>query len=121
MTMELTGDQTTQIIDTYLKEVKNIQADTCLVIEKDREKGQVLKAKYLKTINIAGITTQAVAEIDEMEIYEVFNHYLSADYDLKRISVKSTKNNTYMDEYYYSTTVTVEIEPVQQKTRNKDM
>lgn len=121
MTMELTGNQTTQIIDTYLKEVKNIQADTCLVIEKDREKGQVLKAKYLKTINIAGITAQAVAEIDEMEIYEVFNHYLSADYDLKGISVKSSKNNTYMDEYYDSTTVTVEIEPVQQKTRNKGM
>ena len=58
-------------------------------------------------------------EIDNIELLEIFNSYLSADYDIKKVSFGKRREYLPRQDYYDRIKTIVELEPVNQKTKGR--
>ena len=119
MKIEFTEEQTIKIIKKYYEESKGIKVNAQLSYARDDSNAQRVVIKTSNTLNMAGMNFKVDGEIDNIELLEIFNSYLSEDYNIKNVSFGTRREYLPRQDYYDRIKLIVELEPVIQKTRNK--
>ena len=118
MRLTLNEEQTKELIQKYYKEVEGIDVkvhfDTC----EDYQYTSV-QPVISKDIVIADIKVTATEEVPDMKMTEIFNFYFPADYNFKKSSFSVHREYGRMDDYVERVTTSIELEPVDQKTRGR--
>jgi hypothetical protein len=119
MKLELTEEQTIEIIKKYYEESKGIKVNAELSYARDDSNKQRVVIKTSNTLNIAGMNLKVDGEIDNIDLLEIFNSYLSADYNIKNVSFGTHREYLPRQDYYDRIKTIVELEPVNQKTKGR--
>ncbi len=118
MKLTLNENQTKELIQKYYKEVEGVEVKVHFDTYEDCQSTYV-QPVISKDIVIADIKVTATEEVSNMKMTEIFNFYLPADYNFKKSSFSTYRDYERMGDYIERVTASIELEPVDQKTRGK--
>ena len=118
MKLTLSEDQIKKLIKKYYKEVEGIDVGVGFDKYEDYQ-CTFIQPVISKDIVLGDIKVTATEEVPRMKMTEIFNYYLSADYNFKKASFSTHREYERMGDYIERITVSVELEPVDQKTRGR--
>ena len=118
MNITLSESQTKKLIKKYYEEVEGIEVEVQFSKEEDLQYTSI-HPTISKTIVFGGIKATAPEDISTMKMTEIINHFLPADYNLKRSLFITERDYDYYDNCVERVNTLIELEPVAQKTRGR--
>ena len=120
MNLTLNEEQTKELIKKYYEEVEGIDVEVQFSKYQDYQFTSI-QPVISKDIVIADIKVTATEEVSDMKMTEIFNFYLPAEYNFKKSSFSVHREYVRMDDYIERVTTSIELEPVDQKTRGRNI
>lgn len=117
MKITLSSNELEKVIKNYYLEKEEIEVDSYITATRDNNR--TIKAVVIKTIEYAGMSFNSEMELDEIELIEILNYFATEDFNIAGYEFESYENYDVRGDSYTNYRVNIEIEPVQQKTRNK--
>ena len=120
MKIELNEDQIIKIVQDYYKEIEgnDIMTYLKLKVEDNYESAVIMKYSY---IEFDGMSFKTEEELGKDELLEIINHYLPAECNFKGMSFGPYRHFYRPDDYTERTKLTIDLEPVVQKTKGRHL